>query len=145
MEPLTGFFILEGLLFDIIGAYFVVSGLLNGDNKLNFLLSDLRDRTIRLQEESMHLATMYKEYFEAYRQKKPQFIIDNLRSKLEEFGEQSESDKLEHLEITTINTHNILLQIISEKQIDKLQVSRGLPFLIGGFLLQGIGVVLQLT
>lgn len=54
------------------------------------------------------------------------------------------TERLTLLEVCVIHTHNIFDEFLNEKKIDKNQIHRGFPFLIGGFTLQVIGVIVQL-
>lgn len=141
MEPLTAFFILEGLAFDIIGAYIIVTGL--------FKIKKLK----------------YSEYLSGLQKK-----LDNVNTGIKTIEKLLRPENFEKLENETspkmerklssaikhsINEkNNIEGEIDLTERIDKnLQQDehtltrgiRGLPFLIGGFLLQGIGVITQLS
>lgn len=69
MEPLAVFFILEGLSFDVIGAYFIVSGILNRNSTTNESLSTMRDELKQLRSESIALFELYKDLIEARKTK----------------------------------------------------------------------------
>lgn len=144
IEPLYAFFLLEGILFGAIGGTLIVNGLLNFDNKLSIHTSVLQEEIKKLQEESGYVLSLYKKLIESHKKKETKFITDQLRFELKEFEEESISIRLQQLEIISIHTYNSLIGFLTEKQIDQRQVRMGLPFLIGGFLLQAIGVIVQL-
>jgi len=144
LEPLTGFFILEGLTFDIIGAYLVISGLLKTDFLLMEKLSDLKKVIKELTKQNMKMTQLYQESIEILDKTISSFSIDQHTKELEKAHKNSNEMKLNILEITVEYVHNFLAEVMHEKQYDKLRVRSGLPFLIGGFILQGIGVINQL-
>jgi len=132
------------LTFDIIGAYLVISGLLKTDSPLMAKLSYLKNDIKELREQSLKMVQLYHEKMAKQGRNAPDFVIDQLAEELEEAHEKTKEIKLNVLEITVGTIHNFLAEIMYEKQYDKLRVRSGLPFLIGGFTLQGIGVINQL-
>lgn len=135
IEPLTAFFFLEGLTFDIIGAILIVKGLYPFPYKLgdileigkdldeeNRLLIDVRERITKLDVNDPHyrisLGNLNRTYLEHAR---------NIRTLTK---------------TTPIKFRVHTLQERENYSLDKAK--QGLPFLVGGFLLQGIGVILQL-
>lgn len=144
IEPLSAFYILEGLLFDAIGAIFIVSGILNRGTKLDFFISELRDEIKELRSESWGLMNIQKSIMDARKNNEPQFVIDNLNYELQEFEEKSLDVKITWYEVLSIQIHNILIGFLAESKTDQSRVRIGLPFLLGGFTLQGIGVITQL-
>lgn len=147
MEPLTGFFILEGLVFDIIGAYLIIRGL----EKISIIDDPLFiSATNRVNEKESHLERMI-------------ILRDNMRNTLvSKFPSHEIENTLQgRLSISDAEIHEIRKELETMKSnvistITSLKIFRqhkqalarglqGLPFLIGGFLLQGIGVINQLV
>lgn len=136
MEPLTGFFILEGLTFDVIGAIFIVRGLfpINPYELKNVkeIEEDFREGLHRVQNLSNTLKQL----------------------KLDDGTFAKSRDELIHL-IDFFKKENAQLGKAIPTQIRSLGSAaqhersldyaiRGLSCLLGGFTLQGIGVVFQL-
>ncbi len=147
MEPLTGFFILEGILLDMIGAYLIVLGL----QKVS-IIDDPLFQSVNQQlldkEEVLKLKLLQR---------------DKIRDKLVHQFHTHENEmslqkcltlhdiQVERIRVELLSLKNEVMTIATTLQIFKQHSyafrkgGQGLPFLIGGFLLQGIGVVLQLV
>ncbi len=133
MESLTGFFILEGLLFDIIGAYLVVSSIFT-----------FKPNTSS-QVYGEHFLPLFLPIVKAWIQH-PNFvntknfdmdiIIKNIAEELSESDYFKES--LYHIDIYKNELET------EEKDFTENRAYSGLSFLVGGFTLQGIGVIIQL-
>lgn len=130
MEPLTGFFILEGLTFDIIGVYLIVTGLfelkkiqLSEEHRDYWKL--LKERLIEIPNQKEGYANMVvrPDYFQKI-SKKSQFEYDTLEA-------------IEDLSYKTDRNYQQNIQGLNKGRT-------GLPFLVGGFLLQAIAVITQL-
>lgn len=144
MEPLTIFFVLEGLFFTGIGTHYIIRGILNRNSTTGERLSSMRVELKELRDESFQLFELYKDLIEARKSKQSQFVIEQRKVEIEEFEEKSITDRLMLLEVCAIHSHNIFQEFIEEKNTDKNQSYIGFPFIIGGIFLQGIGVIVQL-
>lgn len=139
MEPLTGFFILEGLTFDIIGAYLIVTGLFHV-GKFQFFDKDHQEYLNEVIEIIKQVYEIDKSITSFYGKLSLEYSIakDHLIRRKEVLEDQ--------LKIAT-DKENLNYKI--EKNHAQLEKSlsfgiKGLPFLMGGFILQGIGVITQL-
>ncbi len=143
LEPLTAFFILEGLAFDIIGAIFIIRGLFdfNKDDKL---------------ETNAVLANRIRAIFKLMRgnskalEPTPEELVNNLM-KLPEFLKKTNMTMKNVFYETDIDEdlHKSQMMFLKKdyyetKKFSQNSVISGLSFLVGGFLLQGIGVITQL-
>ncbi len=132
MESLTTFFILEGLFFQAIGSILVVSGIFN-------IRIDLRKRT----------RNSFNEFNE--NTKNMNAIMDKLIQKTNNNTITIEDKITALFKITQYitksqKTTGYLLSDTQTSQTKKSQLrgQQGLYFLLGGLLLQGIGVINQL-
>jgi len=124
MDPLAAFYILEGLTMDVVGAILIVSGILSFEIQWTPKLRDAAKKPIDLFKEIMDLAES-----------------EDLAGSAKEIKEKNTRFKIASQ--AYLNAFNSA----REKQKSKFTKNRaisGLSFLIGGFLLQGIGVVIQL-
>ena len=135
MEPLTGFFILEGLVFDVIGAIFIVKGLMpiNPDN-----LKSVKEINEDFSKKNHHISDLYIKV-------KKLILDDESDDRITFLNDlilllRKERDQLRKAIPTQIRSLGSVFQY--ERSLD--YAIRGLFCLVGGFLLQGIGVVLQL-
>lgn len=131
MESLVAFFILQGLTFDVIGAILVVTSILTFRPK---------DTQSYLEHNAGLLVWLFKnlvKYGEVNDNTLDvQATIKNIR--------QASSD---HFFKDELLYHGTLLNLEIENQTKEFTKNRaysGLSFLVGGFLLQGIGVIFQL-
>ncbi len=128
IEPLTSFYILLGLTFDIIGAYLLVSIIIS-------FKSSWTPELLRIHNEWL---TKYREFLP----KMSQIIIANGEKEAwTQFREENEEI------ITASKEYNEKLSKEITKQGKKFSKNRaysGLACLIGGFSLQGLGVIIQL-
>jgi len=128
MEPLVGFYILLGLFFDIIGAFLIVSNIIT-------FRSSWTPELLKINSEWL---AQYRKFLPTMSQI---IISDNEKEALKKFQEENK-DLLK-----ASNDYNEKLGKEIEKQrkdFSKNRAYSGLSYLIGGFLLQGIGVVIQL-
>lgn len=128
MEPLVGFYILLGLFFDIIGAFLIVSNIIT-------FRSSWTPELLKINSEWL---AQYRKFLPTMSQI---IIADNEKESLKKFQEENK-DLLK-----ASNDYNEKLGKEIEKQrkdFSKNRAYSGLSFLIGGFLLQGLGVVVQL-
>ena len=141
MEPITTFFIFEGITFGIIGSILIVQGL--------FFRND------------PEYVTKVKKIIEEL--KNNEEVGKSVSKNIEDFNNFEHKSKLEEtisLLLTDVDNlgirHNQILKSVGsffKYILDTNEISehksqqnalRGLPFLLGGFLLQGIGVITQL-
>jgi len=137
MEPLTGFFILEGLLFDIIDAIFIISGIVFPKG-VSFKPTNLDKQVLQQLNKIKFDLSIYESDVSHY-----------THFKNDEFTHQEFHDEATPEMTIKLNEHIVQLLVYlveqsAEKNNNKNKVLQGLPFLIGGFLLQGIGVINQL-
>lgn len=128
MEPLVGFYILLGLFFDIIGAFLIVSNIIT-------FRSSWTPELLKINSEWL---AQYRKFLPTMSQI---IIADNDKEALKKFQEENK-DLLK-----ASNDYNEKLGKEIEKQrkdFSKNRAYSGLSFLIGGFSLQGLGVVIQL-
>jgi len=133
LEPLTGFFILEGILFDIIGAYLIVSAIfsfrpnIKSESFKEYFLPVFTQILKKSLEDSEigHYKTMNRNSF-----------FKKIGLQLSEDNEFKES-----LRYMDIYKKDLEIEI---REFTTKRAFSGLSFLIGGFLLQGIGVINQL-
>lgn len=140
VEPLTAFFFLEGLTFDIIGAYIIVTGLFGFRKPIPDVDSEYYSANLEGFKETMKKVKLLRKDVENHPD------TPNSRLALKEIYKLKL--QMVHTSITAMDLFNLDLRITeNEKQHESARNKgiRGLPLLIGGFLLQGIGVVLQLT
>lgn len=146
IEPLPAFFILEGIAFDMIGAYLVVSGVFklnyNMSQELNDIESIIVIKETKIDFLKQKRDLIREEIFEknlSYNQnEKLQLKLQDLQKKI--------NDSMLELE-PLLSKMRYLMNIDYLKMKDKQtneKAIKGLFFLIGGFLLQGIGVIIQL-
>ncbi len=146
MEPLAGFFILEGLTFDIIGAILIIRGLKeffiddNSDNEILSKISKAQHYIGELSYGEKKLKNILKSEIMDIPQKQGQLkIIEQELKTVKDVKERTSIycmllyNSFEFLELSKKND-NIFLKSL-----------QGLPFLVGGFMLQTIGVINQLV
>ena len=134
IEPLVAFFFLEGLLFDIIGAIIIVRGLY--PIKFN-QIEKIQDVNEIFKVEQYILTDLIMNKKEAIRQEHYE-ALEDISSLI--LRQQVNLENLGKLIPTIIRS-------IGNYEQHKYSLSnaiRGLPLLIGGFILQGIAVILQL-
>lgn len=164
MEPLTAFFILEGLLFDAIGAIFVVSGILDNLKIEDFPEILRTNKNINFGKNlTKKLKNVAKEKMDIIKEKDDELLRISKFVEENDLDYKSEYDVEEgkiYVEKLKLNFENILESMVIETKFQIIgsfllglnertkhnvkKVRIGLPFLIGGFLLQGIGVITQL-
>ena len=129
MDPLAGLFVLWGLAFDVIGVILLVS----------IIISIKADWTPELLELKKKMGDIANHMVLPTSQE----IGSNTFTK-ERLLEIKESH--EQTRIKLIDLEGKLMKGIAkrEKELSKSRAFSGLAFLIGGFLLQAIGVVIQL-
>ena len=128
VEPIAGFYILLGLFFDIIGAYLLVSIIVSFKSRwTSDLLKTQADFTSQCEKIIPILSQIEKDYNEKEALKKLQADNKNLLK-------------------TGKNFHKKLDKEIKKQQksFSENRAYSGLSFLIGGFVLQGIGIAFQL-
>ena len=156
MESLTGYFILQGLLFDIIGVTIVIKGLFTIQKFVSKASSErmnvMRNYSNRVANQNMTLENIGN-----------RLRVDiELRKKLsnEQLSMAERITLSSEFETLTENTTSLFNKMMDASQEDKIMSQiesieeqqkqaygygmKGLPYLIGGFLLQGIGVFAQL-
>ena len=128
MEPIAGFYILMGLLFDVIGAILIASTVIA--YKTNW--------TPLLLEQNKRFTDFAIRFIPT-----PQEIGSGIFSK-ERLLEMKENN--EKVDKSAKDYERKLDKEIKkqEKEFSKNRAFSGLSFFIGGFSLQGIGVVIQL-
>lgn len=149
MEPLSAFFILEGVAFGIFGTIFVVVGIISpkwneDDVKPMYRPFTLFQKMVNDQN---------KEFDEFHqwiltRVKTQTITIDQTKEYKEIMKSMMNQEKrhqefFAELHIKLIPSI-IIMQMLSEKKINAQKVSQGFSCLIGGFFFQGIGVITQL-
>jgi len=137
MEPLTGFFILEGLLFDIIGAVFIVTGIVFPQKQFQDITP-----TIMEEETNIRLLDIQIELFHYQKSLKNQILNSKLTSS--HYDDKIITNMLEKLSKHIAYLIIYSVRSLAEKHQNQIKIVQGLPFLIGGFILQGIGVITQL-
>jgi hypothetical protein len=129
MEPLSVFFILEGLTFDIIGAILVISGILNFKLKNTEPIKNLI---------SNFLIPVLNEYYKVHPIKEGYQDINEVLK----FTDKADFSST----LPRIDVPGIQIELQKQEQDHTMNKAySGLPFLIGGFVLQGIGTVTQLN
>ncbi len=156
MEPLTGFFILEGLFFDVIGVIIIIYGLtifpiirdslykintekLKGLANMNFILNNVESNPVNKVDLKYLNRIKYQKNMRA--PIKPEMIYTITNTQLQKVNQYVST-----MQDVTEKTF-LQYQIISNYEQHKTTFYygiKGLPFLVGGFILQGIGVVNQL-
>lgn len=143
MEPLTGFFILEGLTFDIIGVVLIVTGIFDfkQDNKLesNAVVADQIRAIFKLihgnlkgsQFTSEDVGDLFKEI--------PGFLKKNDMTFKDILYETALDEELHKSNMLFLKK-----DYYETRKFSQNRAISGLSFLIGGFLLQGIGIINQL-
>jgi len=143
MEPLTAFFILEGLTFDIIGAFLVVTGLFKspfyfprreGANELN-------NEELQLQSLIHYRRELSRKEVNTLNYEEQQSIhrhLLDLDKQVEKSRAQFEQNQ-KHF-----STNYNIISSMEQHMFALHRGLKGLPFLIGGFVLQAMGVVTQL-
>lgn len=128
LEPISGFFILLGLSFDIVGAFLIASAIIAFKSTWTPFLIKQREAWKNIVNPFIPTS---------------QEIGSNIFSKerLEEMRETNLLIKKASVEFSKELQLDITKQ---EKKFTKKRTRLGLPFLIGGFLLQGIGTIFQL-
>lgn len=133
MESLTAFFILEGLTFDMIGAYLIVTSVFP------------RKIIITPQYAKLFAEFMFGNalpiYFKIMKNQNNDLTWGENKDKINKLID--DDPKIKELKAK----FEIEVSEEKEKQQKELTVNRaygGLSFLIAGFLLQGIGIVTQL-
>ena len=111
MEPLTAFFILEGLGFEIVGVILLAQGISDFYFKISY---QNNNENVTVEEENGCISITVDS-------------VDTLETNL--------SNEITNFE--TIKNSKLLRRYRNRS-------SQALPFLVGGFILQGIGVITQL-
>lgn len=132
MEPLTAFFILEGLTFDIIGAILIVSGIISFKIKYTKNVNKFMRNVA---------APLILDYFRFHKIKEGYLDIKEITK----HADISPNKTKNNLDFSSFDTSNLERDLNEqEKDFSINRAYSGLSFLIGGFLLQGIGVITQL-
>lgn len=135
MEPLTGFFILEGILFDVLGAIFIVKGLypinLTKIDSVIEIKEDFGNNIYHISNLNIKLKKLIHNNGHEDDILKLNNSIEIAKIKLDQFGK-------------AIPTQIRSLEIAAQHERSLDYAIRGLSCLLGGFLLNGIGVVTQL-
>lgn len=136
MEPLTGFFILEGLIFDVIGAIIIVRGLKQINPYDLKRVKELQSIFINSQGEVMNLGAKIRKLRRINLASDEDFYLLE-KALLEKQGDHQTLGK-------ALPTQQRSLVSVAQHEYSLIEAIKGLPFLIGGFSLQAVGVVIQL-